>query len=274
MTPLIGCDPEFFLFDSEHKEYVSAHDKIPGNKEAPHKLKHGACQADGMAVEFNIDPASTSEEFVYNINMVLSQVRQMIPTKYKFHFEPIVQFKSVIMDATPADSKKLGCDPDFIYVKGKVLMNDAPLRIANNRTSSGHIHIGWTKGESVEPNGPHAHDCGMLAFNMYHYFKYIQGIWDPNFSSRLAYYGANGSFRPKPYGCEFRHLSSAWVKYPKLWPYIYQASVDSFNRTEEGTMLYGYYPDYTVEGTNYYLLRAKQTPIPTDFKKEVWYGAI
>ena len=49
-----GCDPELFVVNG-NDEFVYP-EWIPGNKEEPHPVEHGAVQIDGMAAEFNIDP--------------------------------------------------------------------------------------------------------------------------------------------------------------------------------------------------------------------------
>ena len=54
---LVGCDPEVFV--AKGGKFISAHGMIPGTKKAPHKVERGAVQVDGMALEFNIDPAAS-----------------------------------------------------------------------------------------------------------------------------------------------------------------------------------------------------------------------
>ena len=69
----IGTDPEVFLEDANGKSY-SGHDLIPGTKLEPYPVMNGAIQVDGVALEFNTDPAETAEEFIFNIESVLSQM--------------------------------------------------------------------------------------------------------------------------------------------------------------------------------------------------------
>ena len=54
---LIGCDPEVFV--KQNGVFRSAHGLIRGDKKNPQKIRSGAVQVDGMALEFNIDPART-----------------------------------------------------------------------------------------------------------------------------------------------------------------------------------------------------------------------
>jgi hypothetical protein len=51
----------------------------PAQSTIPYVVKHGAVQVDGVAAEINIDPASTFQEFSYNLQQVLLQLQDMIP---------------------------------------------------------------------------------------------------------------------------------------------------------------------------------------------------
>lgn len=225
---LLGADPEFFLYDKTLGTIVSAHDKVPGDKKNPFKVKKGAVQADGLAVEFNIDPASTAEEFAENIETVLSELRKMIPKRYSFEFVPIHEFDKNLFDKIPAYAKELGCDPDFSAYEIK--HNKIPRDIGSIRTTSGHLHFGWTSKEDTTPGTPHFNDCVTLVRNLDSILERQRYLWDKN-SQRQKYYGAPGAFRAKPYGVEYRVLSCAWLKYPNLWPWLFKQSNCLFSKT-------------------------------------------
>jgi len=101
MEILIGADPELFV--SLGGKLVSAHNLIPGTKMAPHPVNNGAVQVDGMALEININPASTSKEFCKNILSVLKQLKEMIPS-YEFVIEPAVHFEERYLRGTVSNS--------------------------------------------------------------------------------------------------------------------------------------------------------------------------
>ena len=69
---LIGCDPEVFV--KKDGLFKSAHGLIKGDKKNPFKIRSGAVQVDGMALEFNIDPAHNEDEFVFLVNDVFDQM--------------------------------------------------------------------------------------------------------------------------------------------------------------------------------------------------------
>lgn len=208
----IGCDPEVFIINSKTKDYVSAHGYFPGDKKNPFPVESGAVQVDGTALEFNINPAETEEEFFKNIRNVYAQMGEMV-TKVNKDWTlvptPLVRFKEDIWKDIPIDAKVLGCDPDYNY-NGIVNPNPSE-KIFNTplRTGSGHIHIGWTEGEDVQ-NPMHFEDCRFMAIEFFN-----AQLFRPRTElevERLKYYGMNGSFRPKHYGVELREPSPNWIR--------------------------------------------------------------
>src|SRR3546814_12280247 len=89
MQILVGCDPEIFMF--KNGVPVSAHNAVPGTKYDPYKVKNGAVQVDGMALEFNIDPSHTEEEFVSSVQSVLATLKEMVPG-YDLVATPVAEF--------------------------------------------------------------------------------------------------------------------------------------------------------------------------------------
>src|SRR4051812_48593109 len=79
MKILLGADPELFMRNPNGNHFVSAHDKVPGTKYEPFKVPHGAIQVDGTALEFNIDPAASCDEFVRNIASVRNTLAGYVP---------------------------------------------------------------------------------------------------------------------------------------------------------------------------------------------------
>lgn len=210
-----GADPETFLSIGE--KYISAHGILPGTKAEPFKVEKGAIQVDGLAFEFNIDPAKTADEFDRNITVVLAQMDEMvkkIDKDIKINFIPLAKFEKKYFDHLPQECKLLGCDPDFSSVDGSVNIPSKDLSNIPIRTAAGHVHIGWTKDQ--DPMDPvHFEDARFIANKFY---TSGWGLSNPfrvktvDEAERLKYYGANGSFRPKSYGVELRQFSNLWVK--------------------------------------------------------------
>lgn len=240
----IGADPEFFLSKdaSAGRVIVSAHDVIPGTKYEPVPVKKGAIQVDGVAAEFNIDPATSAKDFKNNIKTVLGELRDRVPDEYVFVFNPIAHFLKGYMNGLPALTKKLGCSPDYNAYTG--LTNPTPDDEPPDRVSpwiirsaAGHVHVGWEEGMDVRDDVlfqqarkvarqlDHVLLPGSIGFGSW---------WEENERRRL--YGGPGSFRPKPYGMEYRSLSNAWLRYEESIEWVFNATVSAvdllYNKVE------------------------------------------
>lgn len=202
-----GSDPELFIQNREG-EFVSAVGIIPGDKQNPYSVKAGAVQCDGMAAEYNTDPASTYEEFEENTETVLGELRSFLPSGYTLHAVPSVVFSQKQWDAAPDEAKVLGCSPDFNAWTGDV--NPPPEDPANPtmRCAGGHLHIGWTNDAEIDlQHIAHGRD---LVKQLDGYLGYWSLLHDTD-KNRRRLYGKAGSCRFKPYGVEYRVLSNFWV---------------------------------------------------------------
>lgn len=214
-TILIGCDPEVFV--QQNGLFKSAFGLIPGNKKDPHKVRNGAVQVDGMALEFNIDPAKDENEFVFNVQDVFEQMRLMVP-HYQVVTVPVAHFDPEHMAQQPFEALELGCDPDF---NGWDMQeNCKPKGDRPMRTASGHIHIGWTDGDARDLFEPAASVARQMDF----YLGLGSLLYDSD-KERREMYGKAGCFRPKPYGCEYRTLSNAWLKDERIMRWVYRQAV-------------------------------------------------
>lgn len=200
-----GADPELFL--QKGGQFVTAHGMVPGTKAAPHPVNKGAVQVDGMALEFNIDPAKDYRSFKHNINTVLMELRNMVPPEYEFALCSAADFDAEYMKGLPKEALELGCDPDFNAWTGEV--NPAPDAKSLMRTAAGHIHVGWTVDADVtDPH--HTSICREMAREMDAHAGVYSVKYDRDVRRRLMY-GQAGAFRPKPYGMEYRVLSNFWL---------------------------------------------------------------
>ena len=224
----IGADPEFFV--RKDGKFISAHGLIEGTKKNPLKVPGGAVQVDGMALEFNIDPATTFKEFDDNIRSVLNALRKMVPRNIEFVFTPVAEFKREYIDAQPEEARRLGCDPDFNAYTGKA--NAAPNAEKPFRTASGHIHIGWAEGMDIE-DVDHIEACQMMVKQLDTALGLPSLLWDVN-SQRRELYGKAGAYRPKPYGVEYRVLSNVWVNDVYLRQFVFEQTEFAFNKLLAG----------------------------------------
>lgn len=239
MTLLIGADPELFLKVAGN--FFSGYGVIPGTKQQPHPVEFGAVQVDGMAVEFNISPADTQEKFVGNIQEVMKQLREMIPTKFDLAIEPVAEFTKETMDATPEEAKELGCDPDFSAYTAEV--NPRPAQHPIMRTAAGHVHLGWTANINTNEDHDHFMACCALTKQLDFFLGLPSVLLDPD-TKRKQMYGKAGAFRPKPYGLEYRVLSNFWLTDKKLMELVYNNTQQAYDLlAKQGRFLPTYYGD-------------------------------
>ena len=192
MQILVGCDPEVFV--KNNGKFISAHGLIKGDKKNPQPVNLGAVQVDGMALEFNINPAASEDEFLINVNEVFNTLKLMVP-EYEVVAVPVADFDEEYMKQQPAEALELGCDPD--YNAWYLAANDKPNGDRPFRTASGHVHIGWTNGEDIK--GDHFFQAAEVAKQM-DFFLGLPSLAYDDDVRRRELYGKFGCFRPKSYG--------------------------------------------------------------------------
>lgn len=236
---LLGCDPEFFLRRKDTGEFVSAHGMFPGTKEMPYPLEKGAVQVDGHALEFNIAPAASEDEFVENIKTVFAQVKDMInevDPNLEVALDPVATFTKEYWESLPMDSKILGCEPDFNADDGEVLDSPDIIEVPL-RTGSGHIHVGWTEFDDPFQEDEFKKRLA-VANKLTPALLEVAKKWEDEKSiERRKYYGRNGAFRPKHYGVELRALDNYWLKDEEAMRDVYRTTVSAFEKE---------FPDYAT----------------------------
>lgn len=237
---LIGADPEIFLFDEGARQFISAHDLIPGTKQNPHKIKNGAIQVDGVALEFNITPAHDPNEFIARIFQVTNYLKGEVYKKNKnlsFSYTPTATFEEKYFEMLPETAKLLGCEPDYNAYTGVV--NPRPKIDMPFRTASGHIHLGWLNDPDemldnvMDP--VHLQICTEIVQQL-DIALFLPSLLFDFDRTRQILYGAPGSFRPKPYGVEYRVLSNKWVSSPKTMRWVFENTQRAFKDYEEGAI--------------------------------------
>lgn len=241
----IGCDPELFVRNKTTGKFISAHSLIPGTKQLPHSVKYGAVQRDGVAAEFNIQPALSLDAFSRNIFETYNELLRMVKNRskdYELVATPTATFEGeYFKHAVPPHAKLLGCDPDFDAYSG--ITNDKPVTKEPVRTGAGHIHVGWAKeGQSFNPDEEHVWKCREMVKQLDAALYVPSLLWD-NDDKRRTLYGKIGAFRPKPYGFEYRPLSNAWVLEPDLHKFIFNTVQLALANYDKG-IFYFDVPDY------------------------------
>lgn len=244
-----GADPEMFIFDSTGKAVAPT--MIPGDKEDPHKVPGGAVQRDGMAAEFNIDPARTFAEFNNNIEKVMTALSGFLPDGYTAQAVPFVIFDRETFEDTPDEYKVLGCSPDWNAWEED--LNPPPLsEDPFFRAAGGHLHVGWGKDYSMDDT-LHLRNC----FDLIRQLDWFLGAWslklDPD-CRRRELYGKAGSCRLKDYGVEYRTLSNFWITTTDRRLAVWNRMQMAINSMQDRFL-----PETAPEGYNDFLIEAINT---------------
>lgn len=223
----VGADPELFV--TKNGKFRSAHGLIPGTKQEPFKVPHGAVQVDGMALEFNIDPVDNADDFVRNIKSVMSSLKDMVPG-YEFAIVPSCRFHGAHFKAQPDEAKELGCTPD--YDAYTLTETPKPDGTTNMRTASGHVHVGFVQVDDPSTM-EHMIRCATLVKQLDAYLGVPSILYDDDVNRR-SMYGKAGCFRPKPYGVEYRTLSNAWLLSEERMRFVFNQIVTAVDQLIAG----------------------------------------
>jgi len=224
MKFLIGADPEFFI-KKKYGGYASAVGLIGGSKWEPKKIDEDghAILEDNVAVEFNIKPASSFDEFRSSIHKVLDHIRGILPG-YEFSKESAVSFPQEEL-MTP-EAQMFGCEPDFDAWRECV--NEKPCADDKNlRSAGGHIHV----GSDLAISNPVAVIRAMDLF---------LGVPSTQLDAgtlRRELYGKAGCFRAKSYGTEYRTLSNFWIFDDSLIQWAFDGTQRALEFVEKGNTI-------------------------------------
>ena len=206
---LIGADPEVFVGDPIPRSIIG---KIGGSKDNPLPLPLGkgfSVQEDNVALEFNIPPASSREEFIESIARATGFLEHIVKDQYGYSFlrESAISFSEEELNNPLAFV--FGCDPDFNCWTNR--RNPHPRSEDRNlRSAGGHVHIGVKKLPITEI----IKGCDLV-------LGVPSNIMDSSGARRRALYGKAGAYRKKAYGCEYRTLSNYWIFSKELTGWIH-----------------------------------------------------
>lgn len=222
----LGADPELFLVDKTGK-LRSAIGLIGGSKWNPRKLdnKGSAVQEDNVAVEFNIPPAESRQEFVNSIGKMLMYIHNYVHDKgLSLNVVPAAIFDQDQLDNPKA--LEFGCDPDFsVWLQSENPKPELPAELKNLRSCGGHIHVSWSNPKMAEQEDL------IMAMDVFVGCPSIQ--YDPDLLRRKLY-GKAGAFRFKDYGVEYRTLSNFWLKEPTLVEWVYDQTNHAIDYLNSG----------------------------------------
>lgn len=211
----IGCDPELFL---HHKgKFVSAIDLIGGSKQMPKPIgdvKGYAVQEDNVAVEFNVPPATSCEEFVKSIQWTVNEIEKMV-TPYELSLSQAASASFPPDQLEHPKAKEFGCEPDYNAWTKRI--NPRPkTEDPNFRTCGGHVHV----GTDLDP---------IAVVRAMDVFLGVPSVIIDTDTQRRKLYGKPGAYRKTSFGLEYRVLSNFWIWEKELIEMVFEQTQKALN---------------------------------------------
>lgn len=182
-----------------------------------------AVQEDNVAVEYNITPANSAEEFVKSIQLGLDVLREMVSHQgLSLALVPSATFEADQLESDQA--KHFGCEPDLNAWSGKV--NRKPkAKDASLRSAGGHVHV----QTNADP---------LLVGRWMDILMGSPFVLVDKDQRRRLLYGKAGAIRVKPYpGIEYRVLSNHWLSSDRLIHWVYGQAFKSVQMAEKGAKI-------------------------------------
>lgn len=211
----VGADPEVMLFDTKLSKMASVIGHLGGTKRNPIPVKCGAVQEDNVMAEYNIDPATSADEFSNNHEIVQGILEAMLPPNLILTRASSHEYTKEQLESFGDAAFIMGCEPDFnVY---EFINNPSPnARGTGLRTAGGHVHIGYDN-----PN----EDSAILVGRACDLVMGLRSLIEDPDERRRELYGKAGAIRIKPYGMEYRTLSNYWVFDDKMRKEIFNRAV-------------------------------------------------
>lgn len=217
----IGADPELFLVAGDVLK--SSIGLVGGSKALPRPLgdREGYfVQEDNVAVEFNIPPAKTLQEFVDSITWSVAAINKEV----EIYGLKSIALASALFPETELDNaaaQTFGCDPDYNAWKNGRKNPRPRISDACLRSCGGHIHVGYPKDLGIDK---------LQAIQLMDLYLGVPSILMDSDQQRRRLYGKAGSYRDTDYGFEYRTLSNFWLKSSTLMEWAYTQTIRAINR--------------------------------------------
>lgn len=224
----LGSDPEIFVYNPSLDKHEVAIGLTNGTKEHPTPITdEGHCiQVDGVALEFNIPPCVTKEEYKQHINFVKGYLQDTIltPKGWVLSTKASADFTTKELDCKQA--QEIGCDPDINA--WSLIFNDPQGYKNNMRAVGGHIHVGYDNpNEQVSLDITKAMDI----------FLGVPSVLLDADTRRRELYGKAGAMRFKSFGMEYRTLSNFWIMEDYLIEWVFENTIKALEFVNAGGII-------------------------------------
>jgi hypothetical protein len=237
----LGADPEVFLQHKATGKIISAEGYIKGTKDIPFSFDPDqpmfGLSLDNVLAEFTIPPAKSPDEFYAYLQKGLAYINSVIPSELCTAIIP-----SATLDPAQLQTEQalvFGCEPDVNAYKG--WLNDTPhSEDLDLRSCGGHAHVGYLNSapmydvKNVSPQQIAEDTERQRIVKALDLFVGIPStIWEPD-NKRKELYGKAGTYRPKPYGLEYRTISNYYLANEQLTKTIYNQIIKALDWLNEG----------------------------------------
>lgn len=173
-------------------------------------------QEDGASAEFNVPVCDSPADLAHAVQFAGALGRDLVREKFghdhELQFVQSAEFPFAELQRHP-QAMITGCDPDFEFDTGAPRMPPTDFLMTPHRFAGGHIHIGYKEHMLLSPVE--------MAGIVFHFLRQA-GVDFEMHGLRRGFYPVT-AFRPKPYGVEYRGLSSRWCGDPQQMALVVRA---------------------------------------------------
>lgn len=215
MNVTIGCDPELFIFDNVKQRIVPAIGKIGGSKASPMSLRAGGMvQLDGTVLEFGTAPATSSGDFIRQLQANITEIRTKLDNRFHGRYE--LRCGALAgYDAEDIEENHIGldvgCSPQYKFVSQNSLQAVGGVSKLSREAIpvGGHIHVGF--GCNLPVTDERLVVSAARFTELFH--QYLPSWCMPSSFQREEILGIDEEavVRIKPYGLEYRNMPSYWL---------------------------------------------------------------
>ena len=205
------------------------------------ETKAGKVFPDNLNCEIAINPVHTLDDWHSHIESLIKIVRT---SGYDPVFdEPVVRYP----DETLAHPESLisGCMPDMSAYLMEDNIPPAFEEMDGTRSLGGHVHATLAEGQSP-----------MWWARWMDITVCLPLLFHEKPSNRREMYGGPGCLRVKPYGGEYRTLSSLWVDAPELREFVWNGTIKAIELAKQDPNI-KVWPEVYLAIENHDLERAK-----------------
>lgn len=224
----IGCDPELFLFDKVLDRIVPACGIVEGSKESPIMLNNGGMiQLDGTVLEFGTPPVDAEgSNFSTALKETLDIIRKQLSDNYGDRYELRCGASAAYSPEDITENHEgliVGCSAQYVMVN-KIRPTRAILESTGKLSPDavpigGHIHFGFAdKMESriVEDYSAMRYVRAMMSAGSSLFMQDVSCSASDIRKRVMGFPTSTPTIRIKPYGVEFRNLSSYWLAHARM----------------------------------------------------------